>query len=231
MPDKTDDTPLTREAILSGRVREMVRAADPSQRVLSEAELVRSRDRLLAGHRGGDLWVFAYGSLIWNPAFHHVERRPARLHGYHRQFCLRTHLGRGTPERPGLMLGLESGGSCTGVAYRIAADAVELETRILWRREMVVGSYVPRWGWVDGAGPRRRAVTFVINRDHDMYAGRLPRAEIVRTLATAQGMLGRGSDYVYELAGALAEAGIHDRSLAAIARDVRSLQRAESDGR
>ena len=222
------DTPLTRETILSGQVREMVRAADPSQHVLAEAELTESRDRLLGDH-AGDIWVFAYGSLIWNPAFHHVEQRKARLHGFHRQFCLRTHLGRGTPEQPGLMLGLEAGGSCTGIAYRIAADAVELETRILWRREMVVGSYVPRWGVVDGAGPERRAVTFVINRDHPMYAGRLPRAEIVRILAVARGMLGRGSDYVYQLVGALDAAGIRDRALVSIAHDVWAMQIAGED--
>jgi len=223
--DRDADLPLTRDTILSGRVAAMIRVADPTAHVLSDSELTRSRAELLDGYSGRDLWVFAYGSLIWNPAFHYVERRPARLCGYHRRFCLRTHLGRGTPDRPGLMLGLEAGGSCTGFAYRIAADAVDLETRVLWKREMILGSYVPRWVVVDGAGPERRAITFVINKAHHMYAGRLPRAEIVHTLATAQGMLGRGCDYVFHLVAELAEAGIHDHGLASIAHEIRETQR------
>ena len=218
--------PLTRETILSGQVADMIRTVDPEIHILSDSELAGSRDALLDDHAGRDLWVFAYGSLIWNPAFHHAECRPARLHGYHRRFCLRTHLGRGTPERPGLMLGLETGGSCTGVAYRIPAAQVAQESWILWKREMIVGSYEPRWVVVDGAGPDRRAITFVMNKAHPMYAGRLPRAEIVDTLANAQGMLGRGCDYVFELVGALASAGIRDQTKVTIASEVRALQSA-----
>ncbi|NNG02552.1 MAG: gamma-glutamylcyclotransferase [Inquilinus sp.] len=223
--DREPDLPLTRDTILSGRVAAMVRVADPSAHMLSDAELAHSRAELLDDHSGRDLWVFAYGSLIWNPAFHFAERRPARLFGYHRRFCLRTHLGRGTPDRPGLMLGLEAGGSCTGFAYRIDAAAVEQESWVLWKREMILGSYIPRWVVVDGAGPDRRAVTFVINKAHAMYAGRLPRAEIVRTLATAQGMLGRGCDYVFHLVAELSSSGIHDHGLASIAGDIRETQR------
>lgn len=214
--------PLTRESILSGHVAAMVRTVDPSVEILSDRALRQSRDALLADHGGGDLWVFAYGSLIWNPAFHHAERRAARLHGYHRRFCLRTELGRGSPGRPGLMLALEAGGSCTGMAYRISAAEVEQESLILWKREMIVGSYEPRWVVVDGAGPDRRAITFVMNKTHPMYAGRLSRAEIVDTLATSQGMLGRGCDYIYNLVDALASAGIQDRALVSIASAVRA---------
>ncbi len=224
MPDDSDFT-LTRETILSGQVADMVRAVDPTVHILTEEELALSRSAVLDRHAGGDVWVFAYGSLIWNPAFHHVERCHARLHGFHRKFCLRTHIGRGTPELPGLMLGLESGGSCTGFAYRIAADAVEAETRILWKREMVVGSYEPRWVVVDGAGPDRRAITFVMNKTHPMYAGGLSRAEIVHTLAHAKGILGRGCDYIFELVQELDASGIHDHALAAIASGVRALQK------
>ncbi len=229
MRDDQDFT-LTRETILSGHVAEMVRTVDPSVHILSEDELGRSRDAILDGHAGGDLWVFAYGSLIWNPAFHFVERRPARLHGYHRKFCLRTHIGRGTPELPGLMLGLEAGGSCKGFAYRIAAGAVEQETRVLWKREMVVGSYEPRWVVIDGGGPERRAITFVMNKRHPMYAGRRSRDEIVHTLAHARGILGRGCDYIFELVEELDASGVHDHVLAAIAGEVRALQRGGGSG-
>ncbi len=222
----SNDQPfLTREMILSGRVREMIRAADPSLQILNDDELKRSRAEILGRHGGGDLWVFAYGSLIWNPAFHYVERCHARVYGFHRRFCLRTHLGRGSPENPGLMLGLEAGGSCTGVAYRIAAEEIEPETWVLWKREMVLSSYSPRWVSLDGAGPDRRAVTFVMNKTGPMYAGRLPRGEVVQTLATAEGVLGRCCDYLYGIVAEFDEMGIHDRGLARIAGEVRARQR------
>ena len=100
-----------------------------------------------------DVWVFGYGSLMWNPAFHHVELRPARLHGWHRSFCLWNTFGRGSPEKPGLMLALQPGGACAGVALRIAADAVPSELGVLWNREMLTGAYLPRWV----GSPARRA--------------------------------------------------------------------------
>ena len=216
---------MTRETILSGQVREMIRASDPSLQVLSDDELERSRGEILARHDGGDLWVFAYGSLIWNPAFHYVERRHVRVYGYHRSFCLRTHLGRGSPENPGLMLGLEPGGSCAGLAYRITASEIEAETWVLWKREMVTPTYSPRWVTAEGAGPNRRAITFVMDKSGPMYAGHLPRGEVVRTLATAEGVLGRCCDYLYGIVAELDTLGIHDRGLARIAGEVRAHQR------
>src|SRR5262245_40796126 len=96
---------------------------------------------------GTDAWVFGYGSLMWNPAIKWAERRVARLEGFRRSFCFWTPLGRGTPQLPGLMLALEAGGDCTGIAWRIAADDVEEEFRILWNREMLSGVY--RAAWVD----------------------------------------------------------------------------------
>src|SRR6185295_7575731 len=95
--------------------------------------------------RPRSVWVFGYGSLMWNPAIRYVERRPALVHGYHREFCLLARAGRGSPERPGLMLSLEPGGSCHGVAYRLPAGAIEDELDVLWRREMMTRSYSPVW--------------------------------------------------------------------------------------
>ena len=104
------------------------------------------RRRLLARHApGAAVWVFGYGSLMWNPAFYCDARRPALVYGYHRRFCLWMTMGRGKPDIPGLMLGLERGGSCRGVALKKAPQHVESETTILWRREMMTGIYEPRW--------------------------------------------------------------------------------------
>jgi cation transport protein ChaC len=114
---------LTREQIRAGWIQNMVAASGHPVRALSEEELLRSREQALAGHPAGqDLALFAYGSLIWNPAFNFRRREIAHVHGFHRRFCLWIHLGRGTPERPGLVLGLDTGGSCRGVLYWIAAE-------------------------------------------------------------------------------------------------------------
>ncbi|MDF2781230.1 MAG: ChaC family protein, partial [Geminicoccaceae bacterium] len=137
---------LTRDSIRSGLVHKMIADLGISMRVLSEAELAASRRATLAGvDLSAGAWLFGYGSLIWNPAFHFTLRRTGRIFGWHRRFCLWTHLGRGCPERPGLVLGLERGGSCRGVVFHIAPEVVEEELEIVWRREMISGAYVPRW--------------------------------------------------------------------------------------
>ena len=137
---------LTREQIRDGWIQQLVRTSGLEGGALSDEELRLSRERVLALHPpGADLAVFAYGSLIWNPAFHFTAREIAHVHGFHRRFCLWTQLGRGSPERPGLMLGLDVGGSCRGVLYTVAAAQIGSELEIVWRREMVTAAYRPSW--------------------------------------------------------------------------------------
>jgi glutathione-specific gamma-glutamylcyclotransferase len=213
---------LTREKIRSGWIREMVAAQDLGVRILSEEELNATRESCLACLAAEeDLWLFAYGSLIWNPCIEVAERRIARLHGWHRQFCLWTNLGRGTPEQPGLMLGLERGGSCMGVAYRVTATTIETELDIVWRREMVTGAYSPRWVRLTTAEGDVRAVAFTINRAHERYAGRLPDEQTVATIARAEGPLGPNRDYLYNTVSHLEELGLHDRGLRRLGDAVR----------
>lgn len=163
-----------------------------------------------------ECWVFAYGSLIWNPLFRYVERRPATVHGFHRCFCLRSRMGRGTPERPGLVLGLDRGGRCHGIAFRIARAEAEHELTLLWRREMVLGSYSPRWVKVRASEEPLRALAFVVNRRHPHYAGKLPAETIVATLAEAHGKFGSGADYLLQTVDCLARNGIRDARLEAL---------------
>ena len=114
--------------------------------LLSREEQEAGRQAFLRRWDGrSDIWVFGYGSLMWNPAIHVAETQAAKVHGLHRAFCMKLVLGRATPERPGLMLALDHGGSCRGMAHRIAAEHVESETEILWMREMITGSYRPAW--------------------------------------------------------------------------------------
>jgi cation transport protein ChaC len=207
---------LTRETIQAGTVIKLAGAG--GLRVLTDAERAQSIEATLAARpKGadptGDLWLFGYGSLIWNPAFHFAEQRKGRIRGWHRRFCLWTPLGRGSPEQPGLVLGLERGGACTGMVFRMAADQVASELDIVWRREMLSGAYKPRWVRVMTAEGPVHAVTFTIDPANPRYAGRLDEDEIVRVVATAVGRLGPCTDYLFKTAKALAELGLEDRTL------------------
>jgi len=171
---------------------------------------------------GEDAWVFGYGSLMWNPAINVVDSRKAHVRGYHRTFCLTLSVGRGVPDKPGLMLGIDRGGSCTGVAHRITADEVESELSILWLREMLSGAYEPRWVNADVDGhSRTRVLTFVINRSHPRYEGTLSEADVARRIAHAEGVLGTNRDYLYRTVKHLAELGIDDGPLRSLERRVR----------
>ncbi len=205
---------LTRENILNGVVRAMLSRVDRLWDIRSDAELEDSRRAMLSTEEPGtDIWLFAYGSLVWNPAFRFRERRVGIVHGYHRRFCLWSHIGRGTKDNPGLVLGLEPGGSCRGVAYRIAADEVETELGIIWRREMVSGAYLPRWITVRTGGETVRCIAFAINRHHRRYAGRLEDETVARTIASAMGPLGPCADYLLNTVSHLEALGIEDRRL------------------
>jgi len=218
---------LTRDNIKSGMVRRIVAELGVAMRMLTDEELAASRRAMLAGaDLAAGVWVFGYGSLIWNPAFHFAERRTGTIYGYHRRFCLWTHLGRGCPERPGLVLGLERGGSCRGVAYRIAPELVADELEIIWRREMISGAYVPRWVEAHTDAGKVRAIAFVINHAHERYARLLPDDEVAQVIATAQGFLGPCADYLINTVDHLAELNIHDRPLERLRDRVAALRMA-----
>jgi glutathione-specific gamma-glutamylcyclotransferase len=212
---------LTRDQIRDGHVRRMIAELGIAMRVLSEEDLRASREATLAGvDVSPGVWLFGYGSLIWNPAFHFSDRRVGQVFGWHRRFCLWTHLGRGCPEQPGLVLGLERGGSCRGAVFHIAAEAVEEELAIVWRREMISGAYVPRWVGVHTALGPLRAITFVINHAHERYASYLSDEQVAQAIAAAQGWLGPCADYLINTVDHLAALGIHDRPLERLRQQV-----------
>jgi cation transport protein ChaC len=166
----------------------------------------------------GDLWVFGYGSLMWRPGFPFRERRLARIAGYHRSLCVYSHVHRGTPERPGLVLGLDRGGSCRGVAFRVAQDDAEETIRYLRAREQVTAVYLERR--VDARladGRAVRALTYVVDRAHRQYAGRLDDAETLRIVLQGVGQSGRNPDYVVSTYAHLVEIGVSDPHLARLA--------------
>jgi cation transport protein ChaC len=215
---------LTRESILDGSFHASVRATlGPNVRYLTDAERAAQVAAILArAPRPGRVWVFAFGSLIWNPAFHFVERRTARIHGFHRQFCLWARAGRGSPERPGLMLSLVSGGSCTGVAYRLARGAAVTELDVLWRREMSTMAYRPVWTTARTSKGPEPAIAFSANRKHERYVPGLEDAAVARYLATGAGPMGRCCDYLFDTVNHLRQLGIRDRRLEALEANVRA---------
>jgi cation transport protein ChaC len=148
--------------------------------------------------------------LLWNPLFPFSDAKPARLHGLHRRFCLWSLASRGTVEEPGLVLGLDRGGSCRGVVYRLPARSARAELALLWRREMVVGGYFPRWVRVHAGSHAIVALTFVVNRDHPQYTGKLEIGRKARTLACAAGIFGSSADYLERARVALVTHGIVD---------------------
>ncbi len=231
MPGPAPPRPtLTRELLLDGRLADMIARAAPEVRVLTEAERRASLHAILAARpeHGSGIWLFAYGSLIWNPTIRLTAQLAARVHGWHRAFCLATRAGRGTPDNPGLLLGLRPGGECRGAVLRVPEDGLEHELDVLWRREMVTGSYTPRWLAAEEADGTALppALAFTIEDTSHGYAGDLPEAEVVERLATAGGELGTCAEYLFRTTEGLRRMGIRDPALERIAALVQARQTA-----
>ncbi len=206
-------------------MRELYVATIGAAHALDDEALSRSLTATLAAKpKGAGWWVFGYGSLLWNPLFPIAEARPATVHGLHRRFCLRSLASRGTRERPGLVLGLERGGACRGVAFRLPSALALDELHLLWRREMVVGSYRPVWVRVRAGERALTALAFAVRRDHPQYAA-LSMDEQANTIAHACGAFGSSCEYLTKTRSALAEHGIVDGYLERLAADVAARQR------
>lgn len=184
----------------------------------------RSLADVLAEHPAErDLWIFAYGSLMWNPGIEVAEQRTARLRGFQRSFCLRDPAGRGSRDRPGLMLAIEPGTECRGIGFRIEARQLRSELCTLWTREMVGRGYVAQWVQLESEPGPMRAIAFVANRAGERYAGGLSADATAAILARARGLLGSGRDYLDSTAAQLAALGIRDETIDALCERVREI--------
>lgn len=175
----------------------------------------------------GDLWVFAYGSLIWQPGFAYEESRRARLHGYHRSLCVYSWVYRGTEETPGLVLGLDRGGSCDGVALRVSAAARHDVLAYLHERELVNNVYRPVWTTARTGQGEITVYAFIADRTHAQYAGRLPREQVAHLIRQGHGISGPCVDYVTATLDHLKQAGINDAGLRRVLADVSKLEAKE----
>lgn len=217
---------VTRETLRSGEIERLLHS-DNSQKIMTDeerAELVGSTLRALGADQ--ELWIFGYGSLIWNPALEFVEQRRCRIQGYQKKFCFWTTLGRGSEEQPGLMMGLLDGGYCNGVSYRIHPDNAITELDILFRREMLTFVYKPTWvkARCVESDTEYLALTFVVDPDNYRYVGDLTQDETVRTIAMAEGPLGRNCDYLFQLSEKLDEFGFEETELDELVSSVKQFQ-------
>lgn len=194
----------------------------PGVVVHSEDDYEASLQSLLAAGawQGEDVWVFAYGSLLWNPAFEVAEEMPAVLHGWHRAFCIRLTRFRGTPDQPGLMMSLVPGGSCRGVLQRVPGANVIDRLRKLWRREMTVKppNTPPRWVTVRSDQGTVRAIAFIADRHGPNFVRGLTAEQIANVLCRAVGHWGSGAEYLMQTVDQLERRGIDDSNLERLQR-------------
>ncbi len=191
----------------------------PVTPTMDDAALEASRRGMLGGlDPAADIWLFGYGSLMWNPDLDFAERRPGRVHGWHRRFCLRQWRFRGRPDAPGLVLALDRGGSCVGVLFRVPGPGAADRLAGTWRREMRGRGYRPAWMRVASPEGRVRALGFVADRLGPRYAGDLDDAAAAALIARACGHVGPSATYLFETWRHCREIGIRDPMLERLAR-------------
>ena len=223
MPDKSI---LTRETLLNGEVERLVHENQNSIERMSDDQRATLVDQTLAALGDSKLWVFGYGSLIWNPALNFEEQRRCSIKGFEKKFCFWTTLSRGTVECPGLMMGLVEGGSCNGVAFRIDAKNAATELDVLFRREMSHYIYKPTWIEAQCIETNKpfKILTFVVDKENHRFVDSLSINDIVRTIATAQGPLGRNCDYLFQLSEKMNELGFEEPELEDLVARVKEFQ-------
>ena len=190
---------------------------------ISDARRTESLNQTMAAHTAGEpVRVFAYGSLLWDPCFRFDHRAPARLRGWVRRTCLWTVHARGSLAQPGLFYGLdaEPDGFCDGAVYTLSQDSLDQGLDQLWRREMHAAIYAPRWLTLETEQGPARALTFVVNRAHEQYAGDLDLETAADYIAKARGKFGSCAEYYAETVAALRAQGLEDADLFALLRQV-----------
>jgi glutathione-specific gamma-glutamylcyclotransferase len=188
----------------------------PEQRLASlECALARRPDN-------SPVWIFGYGSLMWNPVFESEEVRPATLQGWHRAFCLRLTAGRGTQLQPGRMLALQEGGQTTGLAFRLPEDKLREELELLWKREMLTGCYLPTWCELTlENGQVVTALAFVMDPQHPLFEQDTNHQVIAPLIACASGPLGSNAQYLFALDNELKNHGMQDERIGELVNTVR----------
>jgi cation transport protein ChaC len=219
---------ITREVLECDGLRSALAETAPEVPLNSDEAIRASIKRMLANRpqsalNGHGVWVFGYGSLLWNPCVPVIEWRNAKLYGFHRDFRIRLTHGRGSPEAPGLMLCLVTGGSCRGMALQLPRANLEYELLMVWRREMLTGVYKPRWVTLYSDGQRLPAITFVANTRHAGFCRDLTETTKIAMLATGSGMIGTAAEYLDSTVAQLDRHGIGDGRLRMLQNQVNAV--------
>lgn len=219
---------ISRESLLNGELQKLAEGRAGLSSLMPDDERTRLVQETIANAPDkSEFRVFAYGSLIWNPAIEIESTYRCSISGFHRSFCFWTVLGRGSEELPGLMMGLESGGTCDGIAYSIAPDKLETELDLLFRREMMSYVYKPTWvkaRYENNPGVGADVLAFVVDPKNDRYCCDLDEETLVRSLALAEGPIGKNCDYLFQLVEHLEALGYKDEEMTTLAEKVRAFQ-------
>jgi cation transport protein ChaC len=215
---------LSRDTLHSGAWLESFRGL-PAQMLWTRERIEASLERTLALRPDdGPVWVFAYGSLMWNPLIHFDRQASATLHGWHRSFCLHMFAGRACTERPGRMLALEPGDSAQGIALRLDPQTMHEELQLVWTREMVMGSYQPTWASIAlEDGTHAHAILFAADPTQPQYAADASVRTVAPLIAAASGPQGTNEDYVFQLEAALAASHLTDAYIGQLAAEIRRI--------
>ena len=189
----------------------------------TDDEREQSRLEALKDHPDEDLWVFAYGSLMWDPAFKFSEVRRAKVPDYSRRFILKEiYGGRGNREVPGLMAALDHGDGCDGLAFRIPQEIVDVETEILWRRELVAPTYIPTFVTADTGDQQRKVLTFTADHQAEQICGEISRDEQINCLINGVGILGTSLEYLENIVAQFDALGIIDEESSSLLMQTRA---------
>lgn len=215
---------LTRDFLRNADCKTAFGSIDESMLLTPEQRAASLSCTLARRPDNSPVWIFGYGSLMWNPVFDSEEARPATLHGYHRAFCLRLTSGRGTHAQPGRMLALRDGGKTTGLAFRLPEDTLLDELELLWKREMLTSCYRPTWCELNlDDGRKVTALVFIMDPSHPQYEADTDYQVIAPLIAQASGPLGTNAQYLFALEKELNNYGMRDDCMSELVKQVRML--------
>ncbi|MGB9094893.1 gamma-glutamylcyclotransferase [Erwinia sp.] len=221
---------LTRDFLLKADCKTAFGAIEESLLWTCEQRAASLAATLACRPNHSPVWIFGYGSLMWNPVFESDEAAEGTLEGWHRAFCLRLTAGRGTATQPGRMLALKEGGETTGLAYRLPEEKLHEELELLWKREMVTGCYLPTWCELKLADGRTvTAMAFVMDPRHALYESDSCPKTIAPLIAQASGPLGTNAQYLFSLEQELKKRGLYDDCLTDLVQRVRELQQCHNN--
>lgn len=216
---------LTRDYILSGEFHRAHELTLPGHMIWDREKITESMLTTLKERpSGAPVWIFAYGSLMWNPLLAVEEMRKATLSGWQRRFCIRLISGRAVPEKPGSMLSLDKNGDAVGIAFRLSDSGLEKELLLVWIREMITGLYQPCWlRVVLDSGEQVDAITFVSDRHHSLYISNSSVEDVSPAILQAHGTIGSNADYVYQLEQTLDSWNILDSYVSDVSKSLRAI--------